>query len=86
MNEHKCLEPELSATTWQGRHATDFQAIREEGIHTAYLEIAGTQFANVYSAIAAKIASLQAEIASIQQTIERLLAEEAAREKEKTSN
>ncbi|MET3656304.1 YwqH-like family protein [Sporosarcina psychrophila] len=88
MNEHKCLEPELSPTTWHGRHATDFQAIREGGIHTAFLEIAGAQFVNVYSAIAAKIASLQAEIASIQQTIERLLAEEAAREKEevKTSN
>ncbi|KAA0966414.1 DUF5082 domain-containing protein [Sporosarcina sp. ANT_H38] len=47
MNEHKCLEPELSPTTWHGRHATDFQAIREEGIHTAYLEIVGSQFQNV---------------------------------------
>ena len=80
-NEHKCLEPELSTTTWHGRNANDFQEVREEGIHTSYLEIAGAQFATVFSAISRKIAELQIEIISIQQTIERLLAQEAAREK-----
>jgi hypothetical protein len=71
-NEQKCLEPELSVMTWHGKHATDFQNIRESGIHTSYLEIAGEQFSKVFHAISDKIASLQIEIASIQRTIERL--------------
>lgn len=82
-NEHKCLEPELTTTTWHGTLATSFDEIREAGIHTSFLEIAGAQFAAVFSAITAKIASLQAEIASIQQIIAELLAEEA---REKASN
>ncbi|KXH78556.1 DUF5082 family protein [Sporosarcina sp. HYO08] len=78
-NEHKCLEPELTTATWHGQHASEFEDIREAGIHTPYLEIAGAQFAKVYDAIATKIAALQAEVISIQQTIDRLLAEQAAR-------
>jgi hypothetical protein len=71
-NEQKCLEPELSVMTWHGKHATDFQNIRESGIHTSYLEIEGEQFSKVFNAISDKIASLQEEIASIKRTIERL--------------
>ncbi|CAM3229762.1 DUF5082 domain-containing protein [Filibacter tadaridae] len=76
-NEQKCLEPELSAKTWHGTLATAFQDIREMGIHTAFLEMADAQFANVYNAIADKINSLSAEIASLQQTIASLEAAEA---------
>ncbi|WP_240793334.1 YwqH-like family protein [Psychrobacillus vulpis] len=76
-NEHKCLEPELTATTWYGTLATSFDEIREAGIHTSYLEIAGAQFSAVFSAISNKIASLNAEIESIKQTIADLLAREA---------
>ena len=76
-NEEKCMEPELTTTTWHGTHATNFDEIRESGIHTPYLEIAGAQFAAVFSAISEKITSLLAEIASIKQTIANLLAMEA---------
>lgn len=77
-NEHKCLEPELAVRTWHGKHASDFDNIREARIHAPYLEIAGAQFSKVFAAIAAKISSLLAEIASIEQTIARILAEQAA--------
>lgn len=77
-NEHKCLEPELAVRTWHGKHASDFDDIREARIHTPYLEIVGAQFSKVFAVIAAKISSLLAEIASIEQTIARILAEQAA--------
>jgi len=81
-NEQKCLEPELSARTWHGTLATAFQDIREAGIHTPFLEITGAQFTNVFTAIADKINSLNAEIVSIEQTIARLEAEARAEAEE----
>ncbi len=77
-NEPKCLEPELTTKTWHGTHATEFDEIRESGIHTPYVEIAGAQFAKVYEVIAEKITSLLAEIEAIQQTINRIIAEQTA--------
>lgn len=77
-NEPKCMKPELTPTTWHGTLATAFDDIREAGIHQPYLEIIGSQFSAVFTAIATKIAELQIEMASIKATIERLLAEEAA--------
>jgi hypothetical protein len=71
-NEYKCLDPELSTTTWHGNHASNFQEIRESGIHLSYVDIENNQFSKVFDAIADKIASLQAEIASIRRTIARL--------------
>ncbi|MEK3952662.1 MULTISPECIES: YwqH-like family protein [Psychrobacillus] len=76
-NEPKCLEPELTSTTWQGNHANKFDDIRESGIHTSYVDISGTQFSNVFSAISAKISELNAEIISIQQIITNIEAEQA---------
>lgn len=73
-NEPKCLEPELTLKTWHGNHASDFDDIRDAGIHTPYLEIAGEQFQKVYDKIADKIASLQAEIAELQRLIDQILA------------
>ncbi|MFJ7932760.1 DUF5082 domain-containing protein [Sporosarcina sp. NPDC096371] len=77
-NDQKCLDPELAAKTWHGNHASKFEDIREAGIHAPYMEMAGTQFSKAFTAIADKIASLLAEIASIEQTIARILAEQAA--------
>lgn len=77
-NEPKCMEPELTPTTWHGTLATAFDQIREAGIHQPYLDIIGSQFGDVFTAITAKIAELQAEMVSIRATIDRLLAEEAA--------
>ncbi|HJF31855.1 MAG TPA: DUF5082 domain-containing protein [Sporosarcina psychrophila] len=81
-NEQKCLEPELSARTWHGTLATAFQDIREAGIHTPFMEIAGAQFMTVFTAITDKINSLNAEIASLEQTIARLEAEARAEAEE----
>lgn len=75
-NEPKCLEPELTATTWQGTNADKFDDIRESGIHTSYVDISGSQFSNVFSAISTRISELNAEIASIEQTIANILAEQ----------
>jgi hypothetical protein len=80
-NEYKCTEPELSASTWQGSLATAFDEIRDSGIHTPYVEIAGSQFTSVYNSISVKLSSLITEIESIQRIIENL--EEEAREKAK---
>ena len=81
-NEPKCLEPELSARTWHGTLASAFQDIREVGIHAPFLEIAGAQFTNVFTAIAEKIAALNAEIVILQQNIARLEAEAKAQAEE----
>ncbi|MBD7943131.1 DUF5082 domain-containing protein [Psychrobacillus sp. AK 1817] len=77
-NEPKCMEPELTTTTWYGTLATAFDEIRESGIKAPYQEIIGTQFSAVFSAISAKIAEIQAEIAALRATIARIAAEEAA--------
>ncbi len=84
-NEPKCLEPELTATTWQGTHADKFDDIRESGIHTSYVDISGSQFSNVFSAISAKISELIAEIASIEQIIANLRAEQARQNQAKAN-
>lgn len=85
-NEKKCLEPELSTSTWHGTLATSFQDIREAGIHTPFQEIAGVQFTNVFTAIDEKIKSLNAEIVSLQQTIASLEAEAKAEAEEAKLN
>ncbi|NYF23595.1 DUF5082 family protein [Sporosarcina sp. JAI121] len=81
-NEQKCLQPELSTSTWHGTLAAAFQDIREAGIHAPYLEITGAQFTKVFNAIDDKIIALQAEIVSLQQTIARLEAEARAKAEE----
>ena len=77
-NVDKCLDPELTITTWHGNHASEFDDIRNSGIHTPYLEIAGAQFSKVFAAIAKKIEDLEAEIVKLQQIIDSILAARAA--------
>ena len=77
-NQHKCLEPHLTTTTWHGTLADSFDDIREGGIEASYLEIVGSQFSAAFSAIANKIASLEAEIEQIKRIIEEIRAREAA--------
>lgn len=84
-NETKCLEPEHTATTWHGTHADKFDDIRESGIHTSYVDISGSQFSNVFSAISARISELNAEIISIEQTIANILAEQERQRQEKAN-
>lgn len=82
-SESKCLDPELTATTWQGTHADKFDDIRESGIHASYVEISGNQFSNVFSAISTRISELNTEIASIEQTIASILAEQESQRETK---
>ncbi|WP_409295966.1 DUF5082 family protein [Peribacillus sp. SCS-26] len=77
-NEPKSMKPELSPRTWFGKHGDEFDVIRSTKIRDPYLDIIGTQFPRIFSAIAAKIAELEAEIASIRSTIAALEAAEAA--------
>ncbi len=77
-NQRKCLEPHLTAMTWHGNLADQFDNIREGGIEASYLEIVGSQFNAVFTAIDNKIASLEAEIEQIKRIIEEIKAREAA--------
>ncbi|MFG6495746.1 DUF5082 family protein [Fictibacillus sp. UD] len=67
--EKKCLDPELSPSTWHGNHAMQFQSIRESSIHADCLDIGSNQFAAIFDAISSKIAMLNSEISSLQQSI-----------------
>ena len=76
--ETKFKEPELTARTWHGQHANQFNSTRESGILTPYLEVSGSQFQNAYSSIDNKITLLQSEIRSLESVIAQLRAQEAA--------
>ncbi|MBS2967610.1 DUF5082 family protein [Metabacillus sp. KIGAM252] len=76
--EQKCMEPDLTDETWNGKHADTFDEMRESGIKTSFQEITGTQFSKIFKAIAEKITSLNAEIKSIQAAIASLEAQAAA--------
>ncbi|OIK13886.1 DUF5082 family protein [Bacillus sp. MUM 13] len=79
-NENKSLEPELTSKAWFGKHADEFQRIRQLGIKDAYGEITGEQFTVIFTAISDKIAEINLEIESIKSTIATLeKAEEAKR-------
>ncbi|MGD6964309.1 YwqH-like family protein [Fictibacillus phosphorivorans] len=67
--QNKCLDPELSPSTWHGQHAMQFQSIRESGIKADCIEISSNQFEAIFDMISSKIAMLNAEISSLQQSI-----------------
>ncbi|MFC0190211.1 DUF5082 family protein [Fictibacillus aquaticus] len=71
-NQHLCTKPELSAMTWEGVLAKQFDNLRENGILSAYEEIQGSQFQTVFSAIDTKKSQLHEEIRSIQESISAL--------------
>ncbi|MBP3039680.1 DUF5082 family protein [Bacillaceae bacterium Marseille-Q3522] len=77
--QYRCLEPKLHVHNWHGKHASDFQDIRESGIQEPYREIAANQLNKVFSRISNKITSLNMEIASLERRIDRLEAEREAR-------
>ncbi|WP_332651310.1 YwqH-like family protein [Lysinibacillus sp. 54212] len=81
-NAYLMTEPELTATTWQGQLASQFDNIRIGGILASFEEIQGSQFNQVFSVLSSKMAEIAMEIESIKQTIARLEAE-AARERAK---
>lgn len=74
----KSVEPELSSTTWIGKHASDFQDIRESSIMASYEEITDTQFPEIFRVIADKIVQINLEIESIKTVIATLEAAEEA--------
>jgi prefoldin subunit 5 len=71
--------PELSAFTWQGTLANQFDEIRLKGMLHYFTDIETTQFSEVFSELDSKIQSLQSEIQAIEHTIQRLEAEERAK-------
>lgn len=72
--------PDLTAQTWFGMLASEFDDIRFDGMLNSYSEIEGNQFSNIFAALIAKIQQIQQEIIAIQQTIAAL--EAAARERD----
>ncbi|MCM3180968.1 YwqH-like family protein [Cytobacillus horneckiae] len=70
------LQPELSASTWQGNLANQFEDIRNSGMLSSYQDIQSNQFNQVFSSLHSKIQQINNEISSIQHTITYLEAQE----------
>lgn len=77
-NQYLMTEPVLTATTWKGTLATQFDNIRNDGILASYQEIETTQFSNTFTTLSNKIKEITQEIQSIKATIAQLEAELAA--------
>ncbi|KLV26718.1 DUF5082 domain-containing protein [Niallia circulans] len=73
------VKPDLSASTWHGTLAVEFENIRTKGAFQQYQDIEIKQLPNRLSEISEKINSLQSEMSSIRHTIHEL---EEEREKE----
>ena len=68
-SEYLCLEPKLTADTWAGSLAEDFESIRHAGILTDYREIENVQFNHVFMVLNDTIRRIELEITLIQQQI-----------------
>ncbi|WP_158555844.1 YwqH-like family protein [Peribacillus glennii] len=80
--EKTCTEPELSAETWQGKWATEFQDIRNDGILLQYKNLAHQQLNHSITSVEAAITETKLEIENIRNQIE-AAEEQARREREK---
>ncbi|RWZ54499.1 DUF5082 domain-containing protein [Halobacillus fulvus] len=63
--QNLCSEPELSAHTWAGQLAGEFENIRVNSMTTQYRAIGTEQMEQAVGTIQAKIHSLQSELLSI---------------------
>lgn len=68
-SEYLCLEPKLTAVTWAGSLAEDFESIRHTEILTDYREIENVQFNHVFMVLNDTIRRIELEITLIQQQI-----------------
>ncbi|MEW9677684.1 DUF5082 family protein [Lentibacillus sp. L22] len=64
-----CLKPELTATTWFGEWADDFDSIRENELQESYVEISDEQLDDAISKLEAKIQEIKLEIQSLEASI-----------------
>ncbi|KOO43021.1 YwqH-like family protein [Priestia koreensis] len=65
----ECMDPALSASTWHGTLATQFDNIRRDGFQAAYIELTGEKVSELITSISQKITEIQQEIASLQASI-----------------
>ncbi|MDQ0230659.1 prefoldin subunit 5 [Metabacillus malikii] len=91
-NQHLVKDPDLSGTTWKGNLADKFIDIRED-MEGVYKDLSGYQLDTAITAIENKIATIKAEIQSLQVAIsaeiariEREEREERERERAKARN
>ncbi|PLR92657.1 YwqH-like family protein [Bacillus sp. T33-2] len=75
-------DPQLSAATWKGMRASEFDQIRNGPMMGSYEDIIGPQFSAALGALSTKIIQIEGEIQSIRQVIANLEAEER-RERER---
>jgi hypothetical protein len=68
-HEHLCTKPELTAKTWYGSRADQFDSIRDTGILLQYRAIENEQFADTFQVLQNKIIQLQNEINELRSTI-----------------
>lgn len=68
-NEYLCLEPNLTAVTWAGSLAEEFDSIRHTEILTNYREVESVQFNHVFMVLNDTIRRIELEIILIQQQI-----------------
>ena len=68
-NEYLCLEPQLTATSWAGSLATDFDQLRVAGILTNYQDIKTSQLNDVFRVLNDKIQDVKREIQMLEQRI-----------------
>lgn len=64
-----CLKPELTATTWFGEWADDFDSVRESELQESYVEISDEQLDDAISKLEAKIQEIKLEIQSLEASI-----------------
>ncbi|WMT18242.1 YwqH-like family protein [Parageobacillus toebii] len=75
--EHLCTKPELTAKTWHGSRAEQFDSIRNSGILWQYRAIEHEQFDDTLQALQNKIVQLQNEISELRSSIANLEAKQA---------
>ncbi|MGE6259914.1 YwqH-like family protein [Heyndrickxia sporothermodurans] len=68
-NERFCLSPELSAKTWHGRLAKEFDSIRQYGILIHFKDIENQQMIKTLSTLSQKIQEVNIEISSLEEAI-----------------
>jgi len=68
-NEYLCLEPKLTAVTWAGSLAEDFESIRHTEVLINYREMENVQFNHVFMVLNDTIRRIELEILLIQQQI-----------------
>ncbi|WP_158701667.1 YwqH-like family protein [Lentibacillus sp. Marseille-P4043] len=68
-NQHLCLKPELTPTTWHGKLAGDYDLLRENELQASYIVISDEQLQNALAKLAEKIQEIKQEIRDLEASI-----------------